>query len=126
MASESASIKDGLKQHDDKLDQHDPNAEFGGLEARKLLEKKLLRKVDRRMLILILAYALSTDSRASHAYPSPTPRYMVRLLLCRNPRPDRRSQMNYLGAQFGVGSIPLADASVRRQKQRRRCQTAWL
>lgn len=56
--SESASIKEEREQHveSQKLDR---NAEFGGLEARKQLEKKLLRKIDLRMLILILAYMMN-------------------------------------------------------------------
>lgn len=37
----------------------DPNAQFGGLEARKKLEKKLLLKVDARMSILLLIYILN-------------------------------------------------------------------
>ena len=48
--SESASIKE---ERELKLERLDPNAEFGGLEARKALEKKLLRKIDLRMLILV-------------------------------------------------------------------------
>ena len=32
----------------------DPNAEFGGTEARKVLEKKLLWKLDLRMSILVV------------------------------------------------------------------------
>ena len=66
---------DSLKQHDKTLtlekvdprvtssspvgDDEDPNAQFGGLEARKALEKKLLRKVDIRMMILIVVYMMN-------------------------------------------------------------------
>lgn len=37
----------------------DPDAKFGGHEARKKLEKKLLRKVDLRMSVLIFIYILN-------------------------------------------------------------------
>ena len=37
----------------------DLDAEFGGAEARKKLEKKLLRKTDIRMSILIIIYIFS-------------------------------------------------------------------
>ena len=37
----------------------DANAEFGGAEARRELEKELLWKVDKRMSILILIYVLN-------------------------------------------------------------------
>ena len=37
----------------------DADAEFGGTEARKKLEKKLLRKLDLRMSILIVIYILN-------------------------------------------------------------------
>ena len=41
-------------------DANDPiDAEFGGAEARKVLEKKLLRKLDARCSILILIYILN-------------------------------------------------------------------
>lgn len=38
---------------------NDPDAEFGGTEARKALERKLLLKVDLRMSILIVIYVLN-------------------------------------------------------------------
>ena len=38
---------------------HTGDAEFGGHEARKKLEKKLLRKLDARMSILIVIYILN-------------------------------------------------------------------
>jgi hypothetical protein len=37
----------------------DPDAEFGGPEARKALEKKLLLKIDLRMSILVVVYILN-------------------------------------------------------------------
>lgn len=37
----------------------DFDAQFGGTEARKALEKKLLRKIDLRMSILIVIYILN-------------------------------------------------------------------
>lgn len=37
----------------------DPDAEFGGAEARQALEKKLLRKIDMRMSILVVIYILN-------------------------------------------------------------------
>lgn len=37
----------------------DIDAEFGGTEERKRLEKKLLRKLDMRMSILIIIYILN-------------------------------------------------------------------
>jgi hypothetical protein len=38
---------------------HDPDAEFGGTEERKRIEKKLLWKIDARMSIMILIYILN-------------------------------------------------------------------
>ena len=37
----------------------DPDADFGGHEARKKLERRLLRKLDLRMSILIVIYILN-------------------------------------------------------------------
>lgn len=37
----------------------DPDAEFGGTEARKKLEKRLLFKLDVRMSILVVIYILN-------------------------------------------------------------------
>lgn len=37
----------------------DPNEEFGGTEERNKMEKKLLRKLDLRMSILIVIYILN-------------------------------------------------------------------
>ena len=42
----------------------DPDAEFGGTEARKELEKRLLLKLDARMSILIVIYILNYVSCA--------------------------------------------------------------
>lgn len=56
---------DPLKQADvEKIDitraeDYDPDAEFGGHEARRRLERRLLWKVDRRMSILVLIYILN-------------------------------------------------------------------
>jgi len=60
----STDHRDVDRKFDDKttITTHDPNdrdAEFGGTEARKALEKKLLRKVDLRMSILIFIYILN-------------------------------------------------------------------
>ena len=40
-------------------DARDYDAEFGGPEERKRLEKKLLRKIDARMSILVVIYILN-------------------------------------------------------------------
>ena len=42
----------------------DPDAEFGGTEARKRLEEKLLLKLDVRMSILVVIYILNYVSCA--------------------------------------------------------------
>ena len=39
--------------------EEDPNAEFGGTEARKALERKLLLKLDLRMSIMVIIYILN-------------------------------------------------------------------
>ena len=44
----------------------DVDAEFGGREARLLLERKLLRKLDVRMSILVLIYILNYVSPFQH------------------------------------------------------------
>ena len=41
----------------------DPDAEFGGTEARKKLERRLLLKLDARMFILVVIYILNFVSR---------------------------------------------------------------
>lgn len=38
---------------------NDPDAEFGGTEARRLLETKLVRKIDLRMSIMVVIYILN-------------------------------------------------------------------
>ena len=43
----------------------DPDAEFGGTEARRKLEKRLLLKLDARMSILVVIYILNYVSFAS-------------------------------------------------------------
>lgn len=50
--------------HDSPVD--DPDAEFGGTEARKVLERKLLLKVDLRMSIMIFIYILNYVSFTFH------------------------------------------------------------
>lgn len=42
----------------------DPDAEFGGTEARKKLERRLLWKLDARMFILVIIYILNYVSNA--------------------------------------------------------------
>ncbi len=37
----------------------DPDADFGGYEARRKLERRLLRKLDLRMSILVVIYILN-------------------------------------------------------------------
>ena len=44
------------------------DAEFGGSEARAKLEKKLLRKLDARMSILVIIYILNYIDRNNAAY----------------------------------------------------------
>ena len=53
---------------DGSLGERDPDEEFGGHEAREKLERKLLRKLDLRMSILVVIYILnyvSTHPRSS-------------------------------------------------------------
>ena len=59
MSRSSIDKDDTLAAQFDPALQHDPDAEFGGHEARKELEKKLLRKLDARMCILIIIYILN-------------------------------------------------------------------
>ncbi|KAF8231887.1 sugar transporter [Tricholoma matsutake] len=42
---------------------NDPDAEFGGTEARRLLETKLVRKIDLRMSIMVVIYILNYIDR---------------------------------------------------------------
>jgi len=55
---------------DEVTNPNDPDAEFGGTEARKALEKKLLRKVDARMSIMVLIYILNYVSSLGFVIPS--------------------------------------------------------
>lgn len=48
------------------------DAEFGGSEARKQLEKKLLLKLDTRMSILVVIYILNYVIASSHFVPDST------------------------------------------------------
>ena len=48
-------------------DSNDSDASFGGPEERKRLEKKLLRKVDARMSILVVIYILNYVSLSTPA-----------------------------------------------------------
>lgn len=61
MASINEKEKDALKIETNSLDSHerDPNAEFGGLEERRRLEKSLIWKLDCRMTILVVIYILN-------------------------------------------------------------------
>ena len=59
MSRPSLSKDDSLDAQLDPALQDDPDAEFGGHEARKVLEAKLLRKLDARMCILIIIYILN-------------------------------------------------------------------
>ncbi|KAJ7576928.1 MFS general substrate transporter [Mycena floridula] len=60
-------LHDSEKQHEkraDSLDEEtDPDAQYGGHEARLVLEKKLLRKIDARMSIMIFIYILNYIDR---------------------------------------------------------------
>ena len=59
MSRESISKDDVLAVQLDPALQDDPDAEFGGSDARKKLEARLLRKLDARMCILIIIYILN-------------------------------------------------------------------
>lgn len=59
MSRSSIDKDDTLAVQLDPALQDDPDAEFGGYEARKKLEAKLLRKLDARMCILIIIYILN-------------------------------------------------------------------
>ena len=53
-------LRDGEKRTRDTVDiANDPDAAFGGPEARTQLERKLLRKLDLRMSILVVIYILN-------------------------------------------------------------------
>ncbi|QRV72254.1 major facilitator superfamily transporter [Ceratobasidium sp. AG-Ba] len=53
--------------NEDDITMRIPDAEFGGIEARRQLERKLLRKLDLRMGILILIYILNYIDRNNAA-----------------------------------------------------------
>ena len=55
----SKSLKDVEDSQVDRANDVDPDAEFGGHEARVKMEKKLVRKLDARMCILIIIYILN-------------------------------------------------------------------
>jgi hypothetical protein len=66
LPSMPSSIRKDLQDEEERRDDTDisdlnadPDAEFGGKEARERLEKKLLRKLDIRMSILIVIYILN-------------------------------------------------------------------
>lgn len=50
-----------------QLVQDDPDAEFGGTEARKKMERRLLLKLDARMFILVIIYILNYIDRNNAA-----------------------------------------------------------
>lgn len=60
-SSKSGSIEEKAERRTEGYDNFDddPDAEFGGREERKALEKKLLRKLDLRMSILVVIYILN-------------------------------------------------------------------
>ncbi|KAG8936933.1 hypothetical protein FRC02_010023 [Tulasnella sp. 418] len=57
----------GKKNIDGDDRSYDVDAEFGGTEARKVLERKLLRKLDLRMSIMVLIYILNYIDRNNAA-----------------------------------------------------------
>ncbi|KAG8730473.1 hypothetical protein FRC10_002678 [Ceratobasidium sp. 414] len=65
--AESKPAQDHLEHGSVSLGKHLPDAEFGGTEARRKLEKKLLRKLDLRMGVLILIYILNYIDRNNAA-----------------------------------------------------------
>jgi len=65
-SSHSTNEKDteGIKQAQQyDLNAEDPDAQFGGTEARRKLEKKLILKVDLRMSIMVVIYILNYIDR---------------------------------------------------------------
>ena len=52
-----------LARHSRDSETSDPDAEFGGTEARKKLERRLLLKLDARMSILVVIFILNYVSR---------------------------------------------------------------
>jgi hypothetical protein len=59
MPSSTLQDEDLRRDNTDVDDLNDPDAEFGGQEERKRLEKNLLWKLDLRMSILIVIYILN-------------------------------------------------------------------
>lgn len=59
MSSDSIKRPDFEKVEVPRSEEFDPDAEFGGSERRKKLERKLLWKIDARMSILVLIYILN-------------------------------------------------------------------
>ena len=57
----------------------DEDAEFGGHEARKVLERKLLRKIDLRMSILVVIYILNYVRTTPKIFTPPRSRCFHRL-----------------------------------------------
>jgi hypothetical protein len=63
MSSSVPSVKEKGGENDSRFkpehNTEDPDAEFGGTEARRVLEKKLLRRIDLRMSIMVVIYILN-------------------------------------------------------------------
>ena len=59
MSIDSLKLADVEKIESIRTGVHDPDAEFGGHQARKKLERRLLWKIDLRMSILVLIYILN-------------------------------------------------------------------
>lgn len=75
--SEEELLEGLLMDRDSELDAGaaplDVDAEFGGREARLVLERKLLRKLDMRMSILVLIYILNYVRPFQHRWPPYVP-----------------------------------------------------
>ncbi|KAG6817450.1 hypothetical protein H0H87_008618 [Tephrocybe sp. NHM501043] len=59
MSSEKHDLEKVPESPRSPVDGNDPDAEFGGAEARRQLERKLLWKIDLRMSIMIIIYILN-------------------------------------------------------------------
>ena len=60
MACSTTCTRKGLEElHQDTTNADDPDAEFGGIEGRRHLERRLLWKIDLRMSILVVIYILN-------------------------------------------------------------------
>ena len=81
---------------------NDRDAQFGGTEARNALEKKLLRKVDLRMCILIVIYILNYVSRAA------APRETITHLILDRQKQCRVSKFTGVS---GVSDLPFCRAA---------------